>query len=67
MPQQTHLQRIEDHVLQGEIHVARQRDIIALKRRRLQPTALSEKILRTLEASLALHREQRDRLLRTGL
>jgi hypothetical protein len=64
MPQETELQLAEANVLQAEIHVARQQSVIALKRRQLQPTALSERILLTLEVSLALHRENLSQLRR---
>jgi len=62
MPEKANLQTAEGHVLQGEIHVARQKGIVDLKRSRGQPTELSEIVLQTLEASLALHREHLDQL-----
>jgi hypothetical protein len=61
MPE-TILEMVERHVEQGERLVGRQKEIVDLKRQRGVTTALSEDILQTLEAALALHREHLNRL-----
>jgi hypothetical protein len=66
MPQDTDLRMAEGNVCRGEINVVRQRKIIKLKESREQDTELSERILRTLEVSLALHHENLDQLRRAA-
>ena len=58
------LARAQGYVTQGERHVARQREIIAEKQRHGYDAAMSMELLKTFEQSLALHRADRDQLIK---
>ena len=64
----THLEAtlalVEHHVLRGEIHVARQREIVAEKKRLGVDHILSASLLETFEMLLCEHRAHRNNLLR---
>ena len=57
-----HLALAEKHVAQGEQHLARQRKVLETLARDGHDTATAADLLRTLEATQALHRAERDRL-----
>jgi hypothetical protein len=54
---------VEDHIAQGERHVARQREILAFLRSRGYPTDQAEWLLAEFEATLLQHREHRELML----
>ena len=57
------LRMVDDHIAQGERHVSRQEELVAwLKSRRL-PTAQAEELLEEFRATLAQHRQHRDRMM----
>jgi len=56
MDKESERQMVERHVREGQMRVDRQLEIIDLKRRSRQETALSEQLLEALQTSLALHR-----------
>jgi hypothetical protein len=57
-----HLADSERHVAEGERHIADQRARIAEAERAGQDAKLAKELLRTLEATQALHLADRDRL-----
>jgi uncharacterized coiled-coil protein SlyX len=57
-----HFALAERHVAEGEYHVANQRKLIEKLARDGLDTTTAEELLTTLEASLTMHRTDRDRL-----
>jgi hypothetical protein len=57
-----HLKQVEVHIVEGEHHVRRQREIIARLERGGHDTALANELLDTLEMTLANHVTLRERL-----
>lgn len=62
MPQETYLEMVERHVREGQKHIARQAEIIEERRRLGFSTHSSEDLLKTFEATQALHCEHLERL-----
>jgi hypothetical protein len=60
------LAETEERVARGESDLADQRELVAIQRRRGQPSGPSEDLLELLQRTLALLIEERDRL-RDGL
>lgn len=54
---------VDEHIAQGERHVARQMELIAWLRSRGHPTDVAEDLLSGFQSALVQHREHRDRLL----
>lgn len=61
---ENHLADAERHVIEGEHHIRKQREIIAGLRERGYVTADAEALLRTFEDTQRLHLTDRDRLRR---
>jgi len=57
------LKMVEDHIAQGERHVARQREILAFLSSRGYPTDQAQWLLTAFEATLLQHREHRELML----
>ena len=61
---QEHLAQAERHVAQGEQHVARQEELVRELERDGHDTAAARKLLAQFGEMLALHRADRDRILK---
>ena len=59
---QVHLALLEEQVVQGDRHIARQRDIVELLSRGGYDTADARALLQEFEESQAMHLADRDRL-----
>jgi hypothetical protein len=57
------LQMVADHIVQGERHIVRQREIIDFLRSRGHPTEAAEQLLADFESTLHQHREHREVML----
>ena len=60
---ETELEMVQRHVRQGELHVARQLEIIAEMVLRRQSTELAERLLVGFESSLCAHRDHLSELI----
>jgi len=60
------LRMVDDHIAQGERHVTRQEEIVALLRSRGHPTDVAEELLEEFRATLLQHRSHRDMMLLEG-
>jgi hypothetical protein len=57
------LQMVDDHIAQGERHIALQHELIARLKGHGLPTNEAERLLTEFESTLALHRAHRDLML----
>jgi hemerythrin len=57
------LKMVDDHIAQGEHHVARQKEIIASLQSQGHPTEMAEELLTEFQATLEQHRAHRDLML----
>jgi hypothetical protein len=62
VPYSAELQMVDDHIAQGERHVAQQVELIARLRGQGLPTEMAEQLLGTFELTLRQHRDHRTRL-----
>jgi hypothetical protein len=58
------LARIEGHIVSSEMNVTNQRARVEGQRQSGSRSALSQSVLATIETTLQLHRDNRDRILR---
>jgi len=61
---EAHLVLAEEHVAQGERHIARQRELIELLSRGGHDTTAARKLLQSFADSQVMHVADRDRLLK---
>ena len=54
------LQMVDDHIAQGERHIAQQIELIARLRKFGLPTIQAEQLLKDFRATLGMHREHRE-------
>lgn len=57
------LRMVDDHIAQGERHVTRQWEIVALLRTRGHPTEVAEQLLAEFQSTLLKHRAHRELML----
>ena len=60
------LRMVDDHIAQGERHVTRQEEIVALLRSRGHPTEVAEQLLAEFQSTLRQHREHRELMRRSN-
>jgi hypothetical protein len=57
------LKMVDDHIAQGERHVAEQEELLEWLRDRGHPTEMAEDLLVQFRATLVQHRAHRDRMI----
>lgn len=57
------IRMVDDHIVQGERHVTRQQELIALLKSKGHPTEIAEQLLALFESTLLQHRAHREVML----
>lgn len=60
------IQMVDDHIAQGERHVAQQVELLERLRSRGLPTDMAEQLLAEFHATLCQHRAHRDRMVHSN-